>query len=73
MPQATKTLERPDGKERVVIYQRADGGYTYARQWLDDTIGDWGEQGPECGIFDSAVTAETEACQRVDWLRKAFH
>ncbi len=28
----------------------------------------WGPPGPECGIYDSADTAESEARQRVPWL-----
>ena len=30
----------------------------------------WGMPGPDCGIYDSADTAETEARQRVPWLRQ---
>jgi len=30
----------------------------------------WGPPGPDCGIYDSADTAETEARQRVPWLRQ---
>jgi hypothetical protein len=28
----------------------------------------WGPPGPDCGIYDSADTAENEARQRVPWL-----
>jgi len=28
----------------------------------------WGPPGPDCGIYDSADTAESEARQRVPWL-----
>jgi hypothetical protein len=28
----------------------------------------WGSPGPDCGIYDSAETAESEARQRVRWL-----
>jgi hypothetical protein len=32
----------------------------------------WGPPGPDCGIYDSADTAENEARQRVPWLRQFF-
>jgi hypothetical protein len=32
----------------------------------------WGPAGPDCGIYDSADTAESEARQRVPWLRQLF-
>jgi hypothetical protein len=32
----------------------------------------WGPPGPDCGIYDSADTAENEARQRVPWLRQPF-
>src|SRR5262249_11487028 len=35
--------------------------------------GAWGPPGPDCGIYDSADTAETEARQRVPWLRQQFN
>jgi hypothetical protein len=75
-----KTLESPDGNERVLISQRADGHYTYRRQWRStdsqfknvDEEG-WGPPSEDCGIYDSADTAETEARQRVLWLKRQFH
>lgn len=33
----------------------------------------WGPQGLDCGIYDTADTAETEAMQRVGWLKAGFH
>ncbi|HEY5721727.1 MAG TPA: hypothetical protein VIT45_05345 [Allosphingosinicella sp.] len=76
----SKILESPDRTERVIIAQRSDETYTFRRQWR--TIGNesadfagegWGAPGPDCGIYDSAETAETEARQRVAWLRDRFH
>jgi hypothetical protein len=46
------TFESPDGSERVVVRQRADGAWTYRRQLRSDD--EWGPQGPDCGIYDSA-------------------
>ena len=34
--------------------------------------GIWGPPGPDCGIYDSADTAETEAWRCVPWLRQQF-
>jgi hypothetical protein len=66
-----KTFERADGQERVLIMLRTDGAYTYARQWME--VDGWGKPGPDLGLYDSADAAETEAMQRVDWLKASFH
>ena len=73
-------LESPDGTERVLILQRPDGAFTYRRQWRSDTpqpTSDdderWSPPGPDCGIYDSRDTAETEARQRIPWLKAQFH
>jgi hypothetical protein len=72
-----KILERSDGQERVVISRRADGVYTYRHQLIDPERANdedpWGRPGPECGLYDSSDTAETEAMQRVEWLKAGFH
>lgn len=77
-----KILESPDGLERVIIAERSDGNFTYRRQWRSGAanpdalfIGEkgWGAIGPDCGIYDSLNAAETEARQRVSWLRVQFH
>jgi hypothetical protein len=89
MYSTVKTLESADRRERVLISRRPDGTYTYQRQWLsaalpnndpDSPIVDsreremaWGPPGPDCGIYDSADTAENEARQRVAWLRQLFN
>jgi hypothetical protein len=39
----------------------------------EERDGTWGTPGPDCGIYDSADTAETEARQRVPWLRQQFN
>ena len=59
-------LSKADGSEQVVISKRDDGTYTYQRRWRDGA--DWGALGPEGGVYDTALTAETEAMQRVAWL-----
>ena len=79
-----RTFESSDARERVVISRRPDGTYTYRRQWLsvarptdpdspiintnNDPKEAWGPLGPDCGIYDSADTAESEARHRVPWL-----
>jgi hypothetical protein len=75
-----KYLESPNGDERVLILQRSDRCYSYRRQWRSvasrATSADedeWQTPGPDCGIYDSADTAETEARQRVPWLKSQFH
>ena len=37
-------------------------------QWWDDEVEDYGQLGPACGIYDSAVTAEKEARLRIEGL-----
>ena len=73
-------LESPDGAERVLILQRQDGAFTYRRQWRSETsqpVSDdeenWSAPGPDCGIYDALDTAESEARQRVPWLKAQFH
>lgn len=69
-------LERPDGKERILILQRPDGRFTYRKQLRvpDQEGGDaWDQPGPDLGIYDSLLTAETEARQRITWLKAQFH
>ncbi|MBY8821849.1 hypothetical protein [Sphingomonas colocasiae] len=74
------TIEHPDGSVRVLIVRRSDGVYAYRLQWrsvpmaiADPDSDDWGPAGPDCGLYDSADTAETEARQRVAWLKAGFH
>jgi hypothetical protein len=61
----------PSGTLRVVVVRRADGRFTYRTQELTGT--DWGPASIDAGVYDSAETAETEARQRVAWLRDLFH
>ena len=63
-----KCLTSPDGTEQIVILKRSDGCFTYQLRGWDGA--DWAPPGPECGLYDSALTAETEAMQRVEWLAK---
>ncbi len=59
----------PDDTEQVIISKRDDGSYTYQMRWRVGV--EWGPLGPECGLYDTALTAETEAMQRVSWLAVA--
>jgi len=70
-------VSRPDG---TYTYQRQwifaalpnddpDSPIVDARQEREMA---WGPPGPDCGIYDSADTAENEARQRVPWLRQLF-
>lgn len=61
-----KNLTSPDDQEQVGISKRDDATYTFQRRWRDGA--DWGPFGPERGIYDCALTAETEAMQQVPWL-----
>jgi hypothetical protein len=80
-----KTIESPDGRERILIVRRTDGVHSCRRQWLsaemnsdpDSPIfergevleGQWGAPGPYCGLYDAADIAEQETQGRVPWLR----
>lgn len=66
-----REIPHPAGISRVVVVRRADGRFTYRMQ---DRIGDeWGPATIDAGVYDGADTAETEARQRVAWLRELFH
>ena len=65
-----QTLTNQTGDERVRIVRRADGAFTYRREWH----GEGGWSGPlDLGLYDSADTAEAEARRRDGWLVPAFH
>jgi len=66
-----RVLTNEQGTERVLITQRADGSFSYRRQWASDR--GWGAIGPACGVYDSASTAENEARARVPWLHPVWH
>ena len=69
---------RPDG---VYTYRRQwlsatlpnDDPDNPIGQTSDERDGPWGPPGPDCGIYDSPDTAETEARLRVPWLRQQFN
>ena len=65
-----QTLTNETGDERVLILRRADGAYSYRREWHGE--GGW-SGGLDSGLYDSAGTAEAEARMRVSWLVPAFH
>ena len=65
-----ETLTNEAGDERVVIVRRADGVFTYRRQWHGE--GGWSGS-LALGLYDSADAAEAEARSRVGWLVPAFH
>lgn len=55
-------IEKPGGGERVIIWRRDDGNFSYRRQWADSSVitdadEGWGALGPELGIYDSPATA----------------
>jgi hypothetical protein len=60
-----------DGTRRVVVVRRTDGRYTYRQQ--EKEACEWGPATIEAGVYDSPETAESEARQRVEWLRALFH
>jgi hypothetical protein len=73
-PEPIKILLRRDGQQRVVVIRRADGLYTFRYQWAAPNVNaPWGPMGPDCGVYDSVDTAETEAMLRTDWLNESFH
>jgi len=74
MERIEKILERPNGSERVVIVRRADGNFTYRKQWMKVSDGEmiW-SPGLDVGIYDSPDTAEQEARLQTEWLRAEFH
>ena len=59
-----KVLEAPT--EKVELTQRSDGAFSYRK--LSRQGEKWGEAGPDCGIYDTAATAEAEARARIWWL-----
>lgn len=79
-----RSIESPDGCERVLIVRRSDGVYSYRKQFLspyaitdpDSPLlpagavqdGAWTPPGPYCGLYDSPMTAEQEAVGRGSWL-----
>jgi hypothetical protein len=79
-----ETIERPDGRKRVYIVQRADGIYSFRIQepedasylgpgtfvWPDGFLQEagWWPPGPYLGFYDSAETAKWEALCKVEWL-----
>jgi hypothetical protein len=66
-----KVIDHPNRDRRVLIVIRADGRFTYCwQEWLD---GAWGPRSIGAGVYDSALTAETEARQREPWLKAGFH
>lgn len=65
-----QTLTNETADERVLIVRRADGVYTYRREWYG---ADGWSGALDLGLYDSADTAEAEARMRIDWLVPAFH
>ncbi len=65
-----ETLTNETGDERVLIVRRADGFFTYRREWHGE--GGWSDA-LDLGLYDSADTAAAEARSRVGWLVPVFH
>jgi hypothetical protein len=79
-----ETIASPNGEERLIIVQRADGRYSFRKQrraddnykglgvfvWTDGFAEEegWRPPGPYLGIYDSAETAKWEALGKVDWV-----
>lgn len=61
----------PEGTMKVLIIRRDDGRFTYRRKHRDGL--DWGRQTIDAGVYDSPLTAETEARQRIDWMKALNH
>lgn len=61
-----KVLTNDAESERVMIEEREDGVVTSRMQWK--WRNGWGTPGPECGLYDSLETAESEARGRIVWL-----
>ena len=61
----------PEGTTKVLIVRRTDGRFTYRRQHRDGP--DWGPQTIDAGVYDSSLTAESEARQRIEWMQAPFH
>lgn len=66
-----KSFDNDAGDERVLIVQRSDGLWTWRKQALH--VDGWGSEGPDCGVYDSAESAENEARARTHWLAPLFH
>jgi len=65
-----RTLAGKDAFTRVLVVERGDGAFTYRLEM----VGQDGASsvGPDCGIYDSAETAEAEARSRVASLNEVF-
>ena len=69
--ETVKEIADVSGDRRVLIVRRCDGRFTYRRQERSDD--GWGPPTIDAGVYDSVETAETEARQRISWLRDLFH
>lgn len=69
--QLVKEITNVDGTFRVIVVRRSDGRFTYREQ--EKSASGWGPATIDAGVYDSAETAESEARQRVKWLRALFH
>ncbi len=79
-----RSIESPDGTQRILIVVRPDGVCSYQKQFLSLQMNNdsdspdfpagsvpekrWGPPGPYCGHYDTPMTAEQEVMERVDWL-----
>lgn len=69
--ETVRTLDHPSRAKRVLIIRLEDGRFTY--RWQERRGSEWGATSIDAGVYDSAHTAESEARQRVQWLRELFH
>ena len=66
-----KEFQNSDGTVRLQVVRRDDGKYSYRQLWRSGDV--WSVPGPDCGIYDDELTAETEARLKVKWLQDARH
>lgn len=73
-----KILDVPGENVQVVVYRTSTSQFSFAKRWWDNKLGEYGELGPACGLYDSAETAEREARLRTVGLtplpdKDSFH
>jgi hypothetical protein len=69
--QIVQEIINVEGTRRVIVVRRSDGRFTYRQQAKG--VSGWGPATIDAGVYDSAETAESEARQRVKWLKAMFH
>jgi hypothetical protein len=73
-PEIVKRVERADGRRALLIIARRDGLFCYREDRIledEETFPYWIGGYPESGLFPSAVDAEQDARQSLEWLRNS--